>query len=177
MPRIAPIQEDEHPELAPAITRIREERGGQLLLLYQMLLHSPPVALGWLSLLTVIRQQCSLSARLRELVILRIAALNGADYEFVAHVPFALQAGFTDEAIDILQRGDLPDSLLPAERAALHYTDQMTRQVSVDDEVYSAVATALSEREIVELTATIAAYNMVSRFLVALEICPKERHI
>ena len=177
MSRIAPIQEDEHPELAADIARIRAERGGKLLVLYQMLLHSPPVALGWLSLLTAIRQQCNLSARLRELVILRIAALNGADYEFAAHVPFALEEGVTDAAIEVLRQGEVPDSLSAAERAVLHYTDQMTRQVSVDDAVYAAVAQVLPDGEVVELTATVAAYNMVSRFLVALGIRPKGQQV
>ena len=177
MYRIVPIQEADHPELASAIARIREERGGKLLVLYRMLLHSPPVAMGWLSLLTAIRQQCTLSARLRELVILRIAALNGADYEFAAHVPFALQEGIDNIAIDTLRRGELPASLSPEELAALHYTDQMTRQVAVDHMVYGAVAATMSEREVVELTATVAAYNMVSRFLVALGIRPQGHQV
>jgi alkylhydroperoxidase family enzyme len=172
MPRIAPIQEADHPELAPAIRRIRDQRGGKLLTLYSMLLHSAPVAEGWLALLTAIRQQCDLSPGIRELVILRIAALNRADYEFAAHVSFALEAGIDQTVIDALRRGETPPSLGRLEKAALDYADQMTRSVDVDDEVFAVVAQLLSEREMIELTATVAAYNMVSRFLVALGIRP-----
>src|SRR3972149_1442468 len=43
--------------LAPLVERIERERGGKLLNLYRMLLHSPPVAQGWLGLFTAIRQQ------------------------------------------------------------------------------------------------------------------------
>ena len=38
------------------------------------------------------------------------------------------------------------------------------------DEVFAAVRAALDERETVELTATIAGYNLVSRFLVAMQL-------
>ena len=55
---------------APLAQRIISERGS-ILHLYQMLLHSPPVAQGWLGYLTAIRQQSTLSGALRELVIIK----------------------------------------------------------------------------------------------------------
>jgi alkylhydroperoxidase family enzyme len=55
----------------------------------------------------------------------------------------------------------------------LAYTDAMTREIRVADPVFAAVRTHFAEREIVELTATIAAYNCVSRFLEALRIDPE----
>ena len=87
----------------PLAERIRRERGGQLLNLYRMLLHSPPVTEGWLAFLTAIRHETELPGRYRELAILRVAVLNGAEYEFEAHVPFALKAGVSREAIDALR--------------------------------------------------------------------------
>ncbi|KAI0596321.1 hypothetical protein F4775DRAFT_564870 [Biscogniauxia sp. FL1348] len=46
----------------------------------------------------------------------------------------------------------------------------MTRKVRVDDGLFEELRGLLSEREIVEITATVAAYNCVSRFLVALDV-------
>jgi alkylhydroperoxidase family enzyme len=46
----------------------------------------------------------------------------------------------------------------------------MTRSIRVPDEVFAAVRRNFDDREIVELTATIGAYNLVSRFLEALQI-------
>jgi hypothetical protein len=46
----------------------------------------------------------------------------------------------------------------------------MTEQVQVTDEVFDAVSALFPDAQMVELTATIAAYNMVSRFLEALRI-------
>jgi alkylhydroperoxidase family enzyme len=56
------------------------------------------------------------------------------------------------------------------ERAALAYTEAMTRSIRVPDDVFAAVRRNFDDREIVELTATIGAYNLVSRFLEALQI-------
>jgi alkylhydroperoxidase family enzyme len=175
MPRIEPVAEGDDPALAPLIEKIRRERGGKLLILYRMLLHSPPVAEGWLALLTAIRQHCSLSARLRELAILRIAVLNRADYEFEAHVPFALAEGVPQSSIDALRAGrSLPDAS-SAEAATLAYTEALTSKVEVSDATFAEVSRHLSKREVVELTATVGAYNMVSRFLVALRILPQDK--
>ena len=156
------------PTIAPLVERIERERG-KVLNLYGMLLHSPPVAEGWLAFLTAIRQQCQLSGRDRELVILRIAVINGADYEFRAHVPFALKEGITQAQIEALREGRA-DAFDPRERDVLAYCDSMTREIHVPDAVFQAVRPHFNERELVELTATIAAYNLVSRFLEALQV-------
>jgi alkylhydroperoxidase family enzyme len=154
--------------VAPVVDRIVAERGS-VLKLYEMLLHSPPVAAGWLAFLTAIRQQCDLSGRIRELVIMRVAVINGADYEFRAHTPFALKEGFSQAQIDAMREGSF-DSFDGAERAALDYSGAMTRNVQVPDAVFDALRGHFNERELVELTATIAAYNLVSRFLEALKV-------
>jgi alkylhydroperoxidase family enzyme len=52
----------------------------------------------------------------------------------------------------------------------LAYTDCMTRGISVPDAVFAEVRRCFDDREIVELTATIAGYNLVSRFLVAMQL-------
>ncbi|MGP1677586.1 MAG: carboxymuconolactone decarboxylase family protein [Burkholderiales bacterium] len=159
------------PEIAPLVERIKAERG-KIFNLYGMLLHSPPVAEGWLALLTAIRQKCSLSGRIRELVITRIAVINGAEYEFRAHAPLAMKEGVSQLQIDALHDGkfDVFDDL---ERGVLVYCDSMTRDVHVPDAVFEAVRVHFNERELVELTATIAAYNLVSRFLEAMQIDPE----
>lgn len=54
--------------------------------------------------------------------------------------------------------------------AVLAYTDAMTLDVQVPDAVFAELRNMFSEREIVEITATISAYNCVSRFLVALDV-------
>jgi AhpD family alkylhydroperoxidase len=156
-------------EVRPLVDRITAERGS-VLHLYQMLLHSPPLAEGWLNYLTAVRQKLDLPGGLRELVIMRVAVLNGAPYEAEQHKPIALKEGITPaqlEALDDWQAAGVYD---PAQRAALALCDTMTRHIHVDAETLDAVKRQLGERQTVELVATIAAYNMVSRFLEALQI-------
>ena len=54
--------------------------------------------------------------------------------------------------------------------AVLRYTDAMTLDVSVPEDVFEELRAHMAEKEIVELTASVAAYNCVSRFLVALDV-------
>ena len=54
--------------------------------------------------------------------------------------------------------------------ATMAYVDFMTDAVHVPDEVFALVRESFDDKEIIELTATIAIYNGVSRFLVALDV-------
>jgi len=141
-----------------------------LLDLYKVLLHSPAVMEGWLSFFTAIRQKTKLDGRCREFAILRVAILNGADYEYRAHVPFAQKEGASAAQIAALKAWQLSPLFGPAERAALAYTDAMTKEIQVADELYAEVEKHFDAQELVELTATIAGYNLVSRFLEAMQV-------
>ncbi|NIF51597.1 carboxymuconolactone decarboxylase family protein [Burkholderia sp. Ax-1724] len=155
-------------EIAPLVDRIVAERG-RMLNLYSMLLHSPPVCEGWLSFLTAIRQRSLLPARVREMIIMRIAVINDADYEFQQHRPIALSVGVSEEEIDALRMGRL-NGFDDRDRAVLAYCDSMTKNVHVPDDIFAAVRRHFDDRELVEVTATVGAYNLVSRFLEALHV-------
>jgi len=150
--------------------RIRRRRGGQLTPLDGMLLHSPPVADGWNSLLGAIRERSTLPEDVRELVILRVAELNGASYEWAAHEPVARRVGLRTGQIAAAREGGDTTALDERQRAALAYTDAMTRAIEVPQPVFAALHAHFDQRQIVELTVTAGAYNLVSRFLVALQI-------
>ena len=155
------------------VDRIVHERGS-LMNLYRMLMHAPPIAEGWLALLTAVRQKSTLPGRLRELVILWIGTHNAAPYEVRAHTPIGLREGLSQAQIDAL--ADWPSSGLfdARERAALAYAQSMTREVHVPADVFAAAREHLDDRQLVELSVTIAAYNMVSRFLEAVAVDPDE---
>ena len=164
-----PYADENHEEVKALAERIRKERG-RMSNLYRLLLNSPPVARGWLDLLTAVRQQCKLSGRYREICILRIAIVNGADYEYVSHVPLGLKEGLAREQIDALRDWQESSAFNAADRAVLAYTDSMTNDVHVPDHVFDALKPHFDARELTELTVTIAAYNLVSRFLEAVKI-------
>lgn len=169
MARIEYADENRDPEVAVLAQRILAERG-TMHNLYKMLLHSPPIAEGWLTFLTAVRQKCQLPARYRELCILRVALLNRAHYEYEGHVPHALKGGVRQAQIDALENWQQSSEFDATERDILAYADSMTRQIQVPDEIFQAVKSRLDERQMVEITATIGAYNCVSRFLESMKI-------
>jgi AhpD family alkylhydroperoxidase len=169
--RIAPIAPGTRAELSQQEDRILAARG-RISPLYQVLLNSPPIAEGWEQMLSAIRNRNSLPPDIRELVILRVAVLNRAAYEFDAHVPHAVAAGASDVAIAAIRAESLaPDAPLTAsQRTAIELADAMTRDIEVPDALFAQVQAAFDTRAQLDLVATIAAYNMVSRLLVALRI-------
>ncbi|BBX37675.1 carboxymuconolactone decarboxylase [Mycolicibacterium mageritense] len=150
--------------------RMRKRRGGNLTPLDEALLHSEPFADGWNNLLGAVRTEMALPGDIREMAICRIAELNGAQYEWRAHAPLALREGLTVEQLAALREGGDTAALNELQTLVLQYTDAMTSNVTVADALSDRVHSMLGTRGFVELTGTIAAYNMVSRFLVALHI-------
>lgn len=55
-------------------------------------------------------------------------------------------------------------------RAVLAYCDAMTIGVKVSADIFAGLRGWFAEQEVVDITATVAAYNCVSRFLVALDV-------
>lgn len=179
---------DAAPGTEEIYTRIAARRAPRPLIPLDLtLLHAPPIADGWNALLGAIRGQTTLSQALLELAVCRVAVLNGAVYEWNAHAPLALKAGLPAAALRAamhLPAGFSAEDgseagLSAAEAAVLSYTDAMTRDIHVPDAVFNRLrddkegagaGAGLRDREIVELTACIAAYNCVSRFLVALDV-------
>jgi 4-carboxymuconolactone decarboxylase len=166
--RIGPAPPAEDAPARDLEARIMRSRGA-ISPLYGVLLHSLPVVEGWEALLTAIRQKTALDPALRELVILRIAILNDAPYEYDSHVPHALKAGLSETQIEAVRRDDRAP-FTPLQALVLDYADAMTRDIRVADAVFQPIRDAFDDTGLVELTATIAAYNMVSRFLTALHV-------
>lgn len=167
--RVPLVQPGTRPDLAEIEGRILAERG-RVSLLYQVLLNSGPIASGWERMLTAVRNQTRVPANLRELVILRVAVLNGANFEFDAHIPHAERAGVSAEKIDAVRTTELAAVFAPLERLVLELADAMTRDIVVPDALFNRLRNCFDATEIVEIVATVAAYNMVSRLLVALNV-------
>jgi len=171
-----PIDLAEPPEVVAAI---RQRRGGTLSHLDRLLLHSPNLAQGWNTFLGAVRQQLSLSPKLREIIMCSVAVLNKAEYEFYHHAPILLKAGGTQAQADALRdvTKAAQDSALfdDAERAIIQLTYEMTRLVEVAPQTLENARQCLDDDQaVVEAVATVAAYNMVSRVIVACDVHPEQ---
>ena len=165
-------------EPAELVAAIRKRRGGQFINLDRMLLHSIPVARGWNAFIGEIRENLSLDPKLRELAMCGVAVLNGAEYEFFHHAPPFRKAGGTEEQVEALRHIGEPtfpqECFTAVELNTANLTLQMTRNIVVDKTVMDYLQKALGNTAVVELVSVIAAYNMVSRFLIALDINPED---
>jgi len=150
--------------------RIREARGGRLLNLFKMQLYNPAIAGGWLDLGTAIRFKSELDAATRELAICLVARTTDAEYEWRAHRRLAIEQGFPEGQIDDILNWRNSEAFDQRQRAVLALAEEITRSVQVSDATFAAVKAALPARQVLELVATCAYYNMVARFLVGLEI-------
>jgi alkylhydroperoxidase family enzyme len=170
MARIAYSDPESDPELAGLVARISAQRAGRLPNLFRMLMYNPAIAGTWFDFMSATRKESCLDGRTRELVILNVAALMGAGYPTNDHVPIALKDGVSQAEIEaLIERKDI-SVFGDRDRAVLAYAGAMTQSVQVPQAVFDAARSHLDERELVELTVLVGAYNMVARFLEALSI-------
>lgn len=105
-----------------------------------------------------------LEAKLRELVILQVAHIEGGEYEWVQHVPIAISVGATQAQVDAIKSQALDSpSFTALERLALRFTEQVVNRVKADESIVRELMQSLSPREIVELILAIGFYMMVAR--------------
>jgi 4-carboxymuconolactone decarboxylase len=174
MARVPLIEETKQPELAASIAKIKGARGGRLINIYRLMLHSPALANAWFDLNQAVRYGTEIDGQSRELAIIRVAILNGVEYVQRAHGPaYALQEGLTPEQVAALSDWRASQLFNAQQRALLAYTDAMTENIEVTDDVFDNARQHFSERQIVELTLLIGAYNMLTRFLKALKVDPE----
>ncbi len=172
------------PQPDDLVQAILKRRGGLFLNLDKALLWSEPLARGWNVYLKAVRCDLPTSWKLRELGICTVALLTGAAYEYHHHAPDFLKAGGTQAELDGLQQvctiyasntaiAQSNQALAAIESIVVQYAAQMTLDVKVSDEVFAQLKQHFDTTQIVELTAAIATYNMVARFLVALGVSPE----
>ena len=162
-------------DIVRQILRRRGKSG--LLELDLTLLHSPAIACGWHAFFGAIYSGSIIQTDLLEIAICRVALLNRARYQFEGHAAMLQKCeGFDSEKMKTVATVQPADQgfLSFGQWVLLRYADAMMRDITVDRAIFSDLQkSGLSDREIVELTVAIGAYNGVSRFLVALDVGEK----
>ncbi len=105
-----------------------------------------------------------LDAKIRELVILMVAKIEGGEYEWIQHVPIAISVGATQAQVDAIERGAIDSqNFSDVERAALRFSEEVVNRVKADEATVRELMKFLSAREIVELILTIGFYMTMAR--------------
>jgi len=106
----------------------------------------------------------SLSARDRELVILRTGFNWRSGYEWAQHVRIGLDCGLTASEIERIKAGPEAPEWHVSDRALLQATDELTSDAFISDATWAALG-HYSEKQRMDLVMTVAQYTQVSMML------------
>ncbi|MCY4030170.1 MAG: carboxymuconolactone decarboxylase family protein [Acidobacteria bacterium] len=109
-----------------------------------------------------IRTGATLTARAREILILRIGWLCGSEYEWAQHVRVARRVGMSDEEIRRVARGPDAPGWGPFEATLLRAADELHRTDAISDPTWQALAERYGPAELIDVVITVAGYRMVS---------------
>ena len=118
---------------------------------------------------------CGLERSLLELVKIRASQINGCAFCLVAHTRDARKLGETDDRMHLLNAWDEVPAFSERERAALAWTEAVTRITDghVPDHVYDMVRRQFSEKELVDLNYAVIAINAWNRLAIAFRKQPR----
>jgi len=154
--------DDMTPEQRAQYDRFPSNLTRGLLLLEQRLAGAPPATANAL-------RTSGLDPKLREGIILRVAALSDSPFERMQHLDEARKTGWTETEIKAIEAGDRSGSL-GTFTPILSFVDECVSHVHVSDAVFADVASALSPRDIATVLILVGHYMMVARFVANLGI-------
>lgn len=171
-PRLAPIPVEEWSDDARAALEAHMPRAAKQFLsgapdaprvpnVLAVMMHHPQLAGPWLTYNGVLLNQPTLDARLRELMILRVAWRTRSEYEWVQHVRLGRGLGITDHEIDAIADAGT-HQWTPLETDLLAATDELLDDYRVSDGTWARLAAQLDERQLVEMVFVVGAYVCLS---------------
>ena len=104
----------------------------------------------------------TLSPRQRELLVLRVAAVRHADYEWAQHVILARDAGLTSDEIARVSEGPDAAGWSRLDQAMVRAVDELIRDALVSDGTWQVLAGDLDDQQLMDLVFTVGAYDVLA---------------
>jgi alkylhydroperoxidase family enzyme len=104
----------------------------------------------------------TLSPRQRELLVLRVASVRRATYEWEQHVVLAGDAGVDRDEIARIVEGPAAPGWSPLDRAMLAAVDELLADARVTDPTWAVLAGELDEQQLMDLIFTVGAYDLLA---------------
>ncbi|CAB3827376.1 MULTISPECIES: carboxymuconolactone decarboxylase family protein [Achromobacter] len=133
-------------------------------------LHSPELAERWQALGALLRFGTSLAPRVSELAIVVTARRWNSQIEWHIHAQAARAAGISDAVLDAIRARETPVFDNPDDAVVYEFARQIQETGEVDPDLYAQAVARWDAVGVVELTAVIGYYTMVSMTLNAHEI-------
>lgn len=164
-PRIEPLVPPYAPDLHALLQRITPPAAPEPLALFRVIARHPEIAERmrvWGGYF--LSAKALLSLRDREVVIDRVCARCGAEYEWGVHVAaFAKAAGFTPEQVSAIADPDADDaSLTERDRLLVAMVDELHDTSDVPESLWRQLAGIYSPPQLIELLMLAGWYHAIS---------------
>jgi alkylhydroperoxidase family enzyme len=126
------------------------------------LAHHPTLTEAYNHLVGHLLYTTTLTARQRELLILRVAHLRDAPYEWAQHVLLARDAQISTEEIDRARAGPDAPGWGAQERVLLRAADELLSEARIGDATYAALASELDTEQMMDLVWTVGSYELLA---------------
>jgi 4-carboxymuconolactone decarboxylase len=134
------------------------------------LANSPGLATRVFPLANYFMTESSLNPRLRELAVLILMKRLNCEYGFGRHIEIAERVGLTRAQIDNIGSYQTSPLFTPEDKLILRYAEELTVKARVDDQLFQQVQNLIGQKDLLELTAATAFWNMMARNLNALQV-------
>lgn len=157
-------------QLPEPIRQFMARRGN--LNVFRLLANVPHVFVGWTQMVDELFDSPAFSLRMREVVILRVAHLQGSRYELAQHVGIARGAGLTEQQINaIIDTDDLDGAgFSRTERAVLDVVTELCGTHRLADDSFAAARAALGDEALTELLMLVSCYYGLALVLNAVDL-------
>jgi alkylhydroperoxidase family enzyme len=163
-PRIPPLPESEwDSETIELMQTLR--RDGQVFNIFATLARHPKLLKRWLVFGNHVLSKSSLPAREREIAILRMGWLCGAEYEWGHHVAIGKQAGLSSDDIRRIAAGSDAPGWDPFEAALIRAVDELHADSFISDSTWRTLAARYNTEQLLDLIFAAGQYTLVSMAL------------
>jgi 4-carboxymuconolactone decarboxylase len=126
------------------------------------LAHHPTIFQKYLDFIV---RETSLTAREREILILRIGWLRKADFILGWHTLYAKKAGMSEEEIARIADGPMAPGWSPFEATLLMAVDELHREAFITDITWNALAMRYNEQQLLDIVFMVGQYDMIAMYL------------
>jgi len=140
-----------------------------------MLAHHPALMKAWMPFRNHVVANSTLSARQRELLILRTAYNCGSDYEWQHHVERGLLAGLSEVEIERVKEGAAGIDWQADEAALLAAADDCHRDLGIAEHTLETVNKYFSPQQQLDIVTTVGMYLTLAMIIKTWDV-PMESH-
>ncbi|MCU1426322.1 MAG: Carboxymuconolactone decarboxylase [Actinomycetia bacterium] len=171
-PRLAPLPSTEWDDETRALFTALGAPNGRVLNIFATLARHPKLLKRWLVFGSHVLSKSTLSARDRELLILRTGWNCAAPYEWGQHVAIARAAGITDDEITRVSVGPGAPGWSAFDATLLRAADELHTDSTLSDATWAALGAQYGEQQVLDAIFTVGQYHLVS---MALNACRVQR--